>query len=145
MMVPEKHMASMRLASHLPTHLDQRVERLVLLLEPPPAGHRVQAVVEEVRALLCAFKTSEAQHVRVALADPSFAFEKAQERLGFLRRSFGETVRVAIVGLDLLLSPTERAELERVALVAESAPLTTADDLDIVRAARSGSRRAAVA
>jgi hypothetical protein len=145
MMVPEKHMASMRLASHLPTHLDQRVERLVGLLEPPPAGHRVQAVVEEVRALLCAFKTTEAQHVRVALADPSFAFTKAQERLGFLRRSFGETVRVAVVGLEHLLSSTELAELERVALVAEAAPMTTSDDLEVMRAGRAGSRRSAVA
>lgn len=144
-MVPEKHMASMRLASHSPAHLDQRVERLVTLLEPPPAGHRVQAVVDEVRSLLCAFKTAEAQHVRVALADPSFAFSKAQDRLAFLRRSFGETVRVAAVGLDPLLSSSERAELERVALVAEVAPMTTADDVEVMRAGRAGSRRSAVA
>lgn len=137
--------SSLRLASHLPTHLDQRVERLVLLLEPPPAGQRVQAVVEEVRSLLCAFKTAEAQHVRVALADPAFAFTKAQERLGFLRRAFGETVRVAAVALVHLLSPTERAELERVALVAQAAPLTSSDDLEVMRTARSGPRRSAVA
>lgn len=146
----ETHMASMRLASHHPvTHLDQRVEHLLNLLEPPPSGPRmkagVQAVVEEVRALLCAFKTAEAQHVRVALADATFAFGKAQERLGFLRRSFGETVRVAIVGLEQLLSPTERAELERVALVAEAAPLTSCDDLEVMRAGRAGPRRSAVA
>jgi hypothetical protein len=139
-------LAGLRLASTtLSSTLDDRLGRLAGLLEPPAAGGQARAVVEEVRALLCAFKTAEAQHVRLGLADRAFGFEAAQEGLGSLRRAFADVVRAAIVGLGRVLAAPERAELERVALVAGSAPLTSRADLEGMRAGRAGTRRAAVA
>lgn len=125
--------------------LGHRVERLVALLEPLREGTGVSDVLREVRELFRAFQTAEARHVRVALADPGFPFASVQDRLAFLRRTFGAIARVAAEGLADRLAPEERAELERIAHLSQHAPLTTADDVAAIRAARAGRRRSAVA
>jgi hypothetical protein len=96
----------------------------------------IVALLAEVRDLLRAFQVAEARHVRLGLADPGFAFATAQERLGFLRSTFGAIVRVAIDGLEEILTRVERVELEKIALLAQTAPLTSQDDLEAMRSAR---------
>ena len=121
--------------------LEQRVDRLTLLLGRSREGTGVSDVLAEIRDLFQMFQAAEARHVRVALADPTFAFGPVQERLGFLRRTFGAITRVTAEGLDARLAPAERAELERIAFLAEVAPLTSVEDLAAMRVARSSPRR----
>lgn len=120
-----------------------RIERLAATFEGAPA---IRAVVQESRDLLRAFQAVEARQVGMAIADPSFPFADAQERLGSLRRAFGAIVQVALDVLRGDVAPADRVELERVVLLARTAPLTTADDVAAMRAARTNRpRRSAVA
>lgn len=118
--------------------LGARVERLASSFEGRPA---VRAVVQEARDLLRAFQAAEARHVSLAVADPAFPFALAQERLGSLRRAFGAIVQVALDVLRSDVAPGERSELERVVLLARTAPLTTLEDVACLRAARAARPR----
>lgn len=117
--------------------LDGFVARFGAFFEESDAEQpEVVALLADVRDLLRAFQVAEARHVRLALADPEFAFATAQERLGFLRSTFGAIVRVALEGLDEVLTRVERVELEKIALLAQTAPLTAVEDVEAIRAAR---------
>src|SRR5688500_6449933 len=120
--------------------LGHRVERLVTLLEPAghPEGTGVQQVLTEVRELFRAIQAAEARPVRAALGDATFPFAQVQERLGFLRRTFGAITHLAADGLAARLSPAERAELSRISFLSQSAPLTSVEDVAAMRTARRG-------
>jgi hypothetical protein len=118
--------------------LDDRVGRLAVLLDPSGEGTGVSDVLAEVRDLFRGFQAAEARHVRAGLCDATFGFRQVQERLGFLRRTFGAITRLAADALAPRLAPEERAELERIAFLAQTAPLTTVDDLAAMRAGRRG-------
>jgi hypothetical protein len=124
--------------------LGHRVTRLVTILDLRE-GTGVSDVLREVRDLLRAFQSAEARNVRVALADASFPFTTIQECLGTLRRSFASITRLAADGLEDRLAPEERQELLQIALLAQTAPLTTLEDVAAIRAARATRRQSAVA
>lgn len=132
---------SARPGQHPVDDLVSRVERLAATFEGGPSA---RAVIQESRDLLRAFQAVEARQVSLAIGDPTFPFAAAQERLESLRRAFGGIVQVALDVLRGDLAPADRAELERVVLLARTAPLTTAEDVAAMRAARAG-RRSAVA
>lgn len=129
-------------AHDLTEALNAQVVRLALSFERPPLA---RPILIEVRGLLRAFQSAEARHVSLGLANPAFPFAAAQERLGSLRRAFGGIVQVALDALRHDLVPTERAELERVVLLARTAPLTSVEDLAATRTARSARSTSAVA
>jgi hypothetical protein len=124
------------------TDLGARVEHLAAAFASPDDGALAPRVLAEAGELLRAFQAAEARYVSLAVADPSFPFAAVQERLGSLRRVFGAIVQVAV---DVLRSgdskPETRAELQRVALLARSAPMTTADDVAALRSARAARPR----
>ncbi len=129
-------------ATDLTGGLGAQVERLAALFEGPPA---VRAVVQEARDLLRAFQALEARNVSLAVADPAFAFTAAQERLGAMRRAFGAIVQLALDVVRGDVEPEHRAELERIVLLARTAPLTTLEDVACLRAARAARPRRSTA
>ncbi|MCW8139765.1 MAG: hypothetical protein KIT58_12780 [Planctomycetota bacterium] len=116
------------------------VDRLAALLAAGPATPRAELerrVLGEVAGFLDELKAAEARHVQLGLADPTFPFAAAIERLGGLRRLFAAMLRAALDVLGGRLAPAARAELERAAFLAEAAPLTTPEDLEAIRRARA--------
>jgi hypothetical protein len=100
---------------------------------------RTRGLVKRVQDLYQLLKVTEATHVTNGLKDLGFGFEAAQDELGQQRMRFAIVVRKLTRAwrLDGLV----RRNLRDLAYLMESAPLSTLEDLDAIRAARAARKR----
>ncbi len=108
--------------------------RLPRLTRLPEDAWEANRLLHEARDLFRLLKTTEARHVTLALGDPHFPFGTVQGELAALRTRFSLHVR-DLADAEPYAVP-ERHELLKVALLSEQAPLTSAEDLLAIRAAR---------
>jgi hypothetical protein len=114
--------------------------RLTTLERLPEDAWEAERALESAREVFALLKTTEARHVTRGLRDPSFGFVAAQEELGGLRRCFASRVRELARSKGFV--EATRRELLTMAVLAEQAPLSTAADLEAIRAGRTQQRLA---
>lgn len=91
-----------------------------------------RGALSEILDLARACKQADARHMTLALADGSFPLESAQERLEISIRLLGAAARHLASRAP---APTDRAEAESLAFVAERVRVSGRPTLDAVRAA----------
>jgi len=103
-----------------------------------PEPTELSRLVDEARAVLAAFESAEAHHVRLALGGGAAAFEfaTAQRELARQREDFSAEVQGLSRRFGDRLEPRSARELGKIGLMARKAPLTTAADLEVIRAGR---------
>jgi len=121
--------------------LGARIAELTADAERLGGSARIVELSRHTGELLRALNAAEAEHVRAALADESFAFESGQAALASLRSALARIARRlgALAGIP---QPLAR-ELHEIALVADKAPMTSRSDLGIIRLSMDSRARGA--
>ena len=119
-------------ASNTLRGVTERLGRLTAAAQaaPPPEAD----LVREAEELLQAFERTEALHVSLALRQGSFPFASAQEQLRSQRLAFSSLIsrlRAESVREERLTRRLARAEA-----LARRAPLTSPQELELIRAER---------
>jgi hypothetical protein len=109
-----------------------RLPRLSSFPDEPMAA---QSLLGEINYLWSLFKTTEARQVARALGDSRFPFGMIQEELAALRMAFAGRLRN--LASAQTFGHTQRCELLELAQLAEEAPVTSVEDLEAIRVART--------